>query len=153
MPANKYLEKYAYFGRLITESIAPGTQIIVVIPAYNERSILDSLVSLSKCKPISQKIEVIVVFNCSEKDVLAIKQVNKSARKEAQEWVDQNPTDHIKFHFITVNYLPDKFAGVGFARKIGMDEAVRRFQDIDCKNGIIVGFDADEVEAGLEKEH
>jgi hypothetical protein len=39
--------------------------------------------------------------------------------------------------------LQKKYAGVGFARKIGMDEAVNRFNKINNSKGILVAFDAD----------
>ena len=39
--------------------------------------------------------------------------------------------------------LPKKHAGVGLARKIGMDEACWRFQKIRNPRGIIAAFDAD----------
>ena len=39
--------------------------------------------------------------------------------------------------------MPQKHAGVGLARKIGMDEAVSRFAKIKQDKGIIVCFDAD----------
>ena len=39
--------------------------------------------------------------------------------------------------------MPKKHAGVGLARKIGMDEAVRMFESIDNHDGVILCFDAD----------
>jgi hypothetical protein len=42
-----------------------------------------------------------------------------------------------------VKELPQKHAGVGLARKIGMDEAVLRFDDIAGDDGVIVCLDAD----------
>ena len=47
------------------------------------------------------------------------------------------------FHIIKNLNLPKKHAGVGLARKIGMDEAVRRLETVNNPNGIIVCFDAD----------
>jgi len=49
---------------------------------------------------------------------------------------------HAFYDFIDANNLPDKHSGVGLARKIGMDEAVCRFENIK-KDGIIACFDAD----------
>src|SRR6202008_222876 len=48
----------------------------------------------------------------------------------------------LNFHFIQVENLPDKDSGVGLARKIGMDEAVRGFYEINF-DGMIVCLDAD----------
>jgi hypothetical protein len=44
-----------------------------------------------------------------------------------------------------VKSLPEKQAGVGLARKIVMDEAVRRFRKSGNPQGIIIGFDADSI--------
>jgi glycosyltransferase involved in cell wall biosynthesis len=41
--------------------------------------------------------------------------------------------------------LPSKNAGVGWARKIGMDMAVSHFNQTDNKSGIIISLDADTV--------
>src|SRR6266404_825004 len=47
------------------------------------------------------------------------------------------------FHLLDFPDLPLKQAGVGLARKIGMDEALHRFDEVGRLNGIIAGYDAD----------
>ena len=51
----------------------------------------------------------------------------------------------MSFHCIANLKVPGKLSGPGYARKIGMDEAVRRFHQIDNQNGIIVSLDADSL--------
>lgn len=49
-----------------------------------------------------------------------------------------------RVHLLHFPRLPAKHAGVGLARKIGMDEAARRFDDIGrSAEGIIICYDAD----------
>ena len=45
---------------------------------------------------------------------------------------------------VLIDDLDSKHAGVGWARKLGMDLAIQRFRSINF-NGIIVGLDADTV--------
>lgn len=49
----------------------------------------------------------------------------------------------LQFHPIFAGNLPRKQAGVGLARKIGMDEAAFRFAKLNRYRGIIACFDAD----------
>jgi len=42
-----------------------------------------------------------------------------------------------------IENVPKKTAGVGFARKIGMDEAIRKFNVLNNRKGIILSLDAD----------
>jgi hypothetical protein len=58
-------------------------------------------------------------------------------------WSAKNQKPGIDFYFLLEDNLPQKDAGVGLARKIGMDEAVRRFEQINKPEGVIVCFDAD----------
>jgi hypothetical protein len=39
--------------------------------------------------------------------------------------------------------ISERFAGAGMARKIGMDEAVRRFDELNRPDGVMIGLDAD----------
>ncbi len=57
-------------------------------------------------------------------------------------WASNHDTENLRF-YILLKRLPAKIAGAGLARKIAMDEALRRFNLINNHGGIIVGFDAD----------
>lgn len=59
-------------------------------------------------------------------------------------WLKEIDQNLISFKSILIDNLPAKHAGVGLARKIGMDEAVARFDKIG-HDGIIVCFDADSL--------
>lgn len=108
--------------------------ICIVIPSYKEPSLLPTLNSLNQ-NPHCEKVEVIIVFNSTSK--LKEDYTNYPPYIELQ-------GKQFKFRLHTVNIptLPPKVAGVGMARKIGMDEAYHRFESIE-KNGVIVGLDAD----------
>lgn len=139
-----YLSNYRFEERIFSEVPKPNTELIVVIPCHNEPDLVSSLISLSTCTiPEGISVEVISVINSAQNAEQAIKDQNQDSYKTAINWSLENKSDHIKFFFHLNNELPKKHAGVGLARKIGMDEAVDRFEQINNKEGIIVCFDAD----------
>jgi len=138
-----YLNKRALFPAQISAIPDSNLEIIVVIPAKDEVHLLKSLESLRAAKQPAASVEVIVVINDSEKDEEKLTKRNSKLFAKATKWAANNSTALKKFHILYHSGLPAKHAGVGLARKIGMDEAVYRFAQIERMNGIIVCFDAD----------
>lgn len=116
--------------------------IVVVIPCYNEIDLIKALSSLKNCDKPTCFVEVVTVINSAQSEIESVKQINTKMLKSASEWALKNNQDWINFYFIDAANLPDKDAGVGLARKIGMDEAVIRFEQLN-KDGNIACFDAD----------
>lgn len=137
---NTYFKRYAYPDQLFTEAPDPEVKIIVVIPCFNEPDITSVLNSLNNCISIN-KVEVILVIN---EAINAREEVTKNNLKtlaEAENWKQSmNPWFNLLINFLR---LPEKHAGVGLARKAGMDEAARRFEAINRKKGLIACYDAD----------
>ncbi len=117
--------------------------LIVVIPATDENTLIPSVDSLLNCEKTTADCEIIVIFNASIAADQEIKERNNHTAKELNKWIQSRPTNQRKVHILCINDLPAKQAGVGLARKIGMDEAVRRFHDVGNDKGVIVCFDAD----------
>jgi hypothetical protein len=143
--ANQYLEKHKEIKFQIKAGPPEDLRYIVVIPCYYEKSLIDSLESLYNCIRPAGSVEILIVINSSAKDGNAVKEQNLKTYKEAGEWIKVHPDKKLNFHII---YLPDlspNYAGAGYARKIGMDEAVRRFNIIRNPSGIIISFDADSI--------
>ncbi|OFX60078.1 MAG: hypothetical protein A2046_16505 [Bacteroidetes bacterium GWA2_30_7] len=141
--ADNYLVKSSLFNSIIQEKPNNNTNIIIVIPCYYEPDLIKSLNSLYNCTFTNKSVEIIVVINSSENESQTIINYNRNTFVEASEWAISNNSHNKKFHILNIENLKAKDAGVGLARKIGMDEALRRFNEINNKNGIIVGFDAD----------
>lgn len=139
---NKYFQKYHFQPIKIEEPVSPDLGIIVVIPCYNETTLIDTLNSLNQCDKPKKGVEVIVVINQSEVVEKEIAQQNSKTYNEALGWKKEVDTQ-FNLHFLFEKELPKKHAGVGLARKIGMDEAVMRFDKADNTEGIIVCLDAD----------
>src|SRR5690554_3447835 len=138
-----YLKKHAFRQKLINTLPNTNLGMVIVIPAYNEESILQPLKALSNCVTPIKSVEVIVVFNASEEDSEEILQKNINALSEAKSYYSLLQKPFYDLHFIVEHHLPKKHAGVGLARKIGMDEAARRLAHINKMEAPIICFDAD----------
>ncbi len=140
---NQYLQTKTIFTKQIDNKPSLNLGLIVVIPAYDEPFLLLSLMSLKKSDLPICDIEVIVIINDSEKTDADIKKRNFETYHQAHAWALKNSKPRLKFHILYFPDLNSKHAGVGFARKIGMDEACWRFGKLKNRNGIITCFDAD----------
>lgn len=140
---NLYLQRYAWPGPIITEKPKPNTKIIVVIPCYNEPDILKSLESIFNCETPDCAVEVITVVNHAESEKIDIKNFNSNTFDSIKKWMKSHSKKELSFYAIKGFDLPEKQAGVGLARKIGMDEAVRRFEYLHERKGVLVCYDAD----------
>lgn len=138
-----YLQQKTLFPPLIQTKPSLNLGIIVVIPAYDEAFLLLSLMTLQRCDMPRCDIEVIVVINDSENDSEELRDKHIALRAQVIEWAQKHRRNQIKFHVIYQDRLPQKHAGVGLARKIGMDEACWRFEKLRSSKGIIACFDAD----------
>lgn len=120
-----------------------GSSVFVVIPCYNEPDIVTTLDSLAACYPPVAPVSVLIVVNDGADSPEEAVEQNNSTLSSLAKW----QTDHTDLFFdvqrIVAHRLPQKWAGVGWARKIGMDEAIRQLAEHDYPDGIIVSFDAD----------
>lgn len=117
---------------------------VVVIPSHDEPDLVGSLASLAACEPPGGTVEVIVVVNASEAADAALRERNAASADAVRRWHRSLTAPTFTLHVLDCPDLPRKHAGVGLARKIGMDEAVRRFADAGrAEEGIIVCYDAD----------
>ncbi|MBL4658069.1 MAG: glycosyltransferase [Flavobacteriales bacterium] len=137
-----YFERFGYDSPPLASSVKPKTGMIVVIPVYNEPAITDVLNSLKECTKPEHAVEVILVINNSESAAQDVQLQNLNSITEVERWLHINESNHLHVELKVEMALPDRIAGVGLARKIGMDEALRRFASIDY-NGLIVCLDAD----------
>lgn len=141
-----YFERFGfsqYRPPLIAEPPHPQLGLIVVIPCYNEPDLLASLNSLWHCTRPVRAVEIIVVINSSESAPPEILAQNQRTLAEASAWAREDCDRYFRVHFLHTSSLPRKHAGVGLARKIGMDEALHRLDLLDQLEAPIVCFDAD----------
>ncbi|WP_296622032.1 glycosyltransferase [Marivirga sp.] len=139
--SNLYFERYAYPKRFIKEPITKSTIVSVVIPVYKEENLISTLKSLIACEKTAFPVEVLLVINHPENVGQEVKNQSIKTVHEINNFINETPSE-LTFHIIKAFDLPSKKAGVGLARKIGMDEAAYRFNSIN-QDGVILCFDAD----------
>jgi hypothetical protein len=141
--SHPYFTRHNDFSPKITEPIHPNLGICVVIPSYNEPNLWQSIQSIANCKMPQCAVEVIVVINFPEdadNDVRAnaktcIELVNKANK------ISNNPL--LRFFPLEAFDMPKKHAGVGLARKTGMDQASWRLLQSINQYKILACYDAD----------
>jgi len=143
--ACKYLENQINFHPKISDPPLRETSYIVVIPSFNESDIIRTLTSLSECDRPFDSIEVIVVVNSPEACAEDILLQNRKTCRDIEKWKMKSQTQGFYVHCILEEDLSVKHAGAGLARKIGMDEAVYRFSQLNKPQGVICSFDADTI--------
>lgn len=142
MKVNLYLNRYAYPVSYFNIDKLSECDIVVVIPCFDEPDLIKTLTSVAQTIiPDTCKIGVIVVINHGQNDDEKLKQRNISTQKHCEAWINITEIDGLYFQSALIE-LPHKHAGVGLARKVGMDDAVRAF-NLSNKDGAIVCLDAD----------
>lgn len=138
----KYIKKHkAYDGYYVPTSF--DYDMVVVIPCYNEPNVLTTLQSLMQCAVTHRPVGVVVVVNSSEKTPDNIIQNNRETFKQLIDFAAEYNQPKLTFHALLCEDLPRKHAGVGLARKIGMEWALRGFLQMGNKDGVIISLDAD----------
>jgi len=139
----KYLKQHALHKELVHDMQPDGDlELVIVIPACNEKDYLSQcLASLQQANPIHGSIEILVIVNDGmnpSQDITASNQESVRLIKDFNN--SKNPKKKILPVYVDISN--SKKPGVGLVRKIGMDEAIRRFLFLS-KDGIIVCLDAD----------
>lgn len=130
----RYFERFGFCERQVIAPVPQDLGIVVVIPCFNEPDLVGALESLRRCERPTCGVEVLVVVNSGTDAPQEVKAQNRLNVEQAR------PYSHV----LDFPELPPKHAGVGLARKIGMDEALWRFDQVDrLWDGIIVNYDAD----------
>jgi len=141
--ASSYIEKQVLFPAFIPDQPPAGLGIIVVIPACNEPELWRTNDSLARCEPPGCAVEVIVVINEPETSARDLRRQNDLNFMLLDDWKETHPECSFYLYPLRPEPFPKKHAGVGLARKTGMDEAVRRFSFVEKPEGVIVSLDAD----------
>jgi hypothetical protein len=146
--ATHYFMRYMALPPFFREDADEETEMIVVIPCMDDDFVFRTLDSLEAARAAEGgKVEVIVHVNSGEQTPTEVVMRNRAIfdglAKRAGEGFYKN---FRLLPMITENTVKKK-AGVGFARKTAMDEAVRRFAAVNNPAGLIVSLDADTLVA------
>lgn len=134
-------QKPEYLSVTIPEEMA--ADMVMVIPCYDEPGLFETLENLRECERPDAAVLVLIVVNSG---VLAGEDVvrqNRATYEEVRLFAGRYNTPGFGFFPLLFEGLPRKHAGVGLARKIGMDLAVEHFHRKGKGHGMIVSLDAD----------
>jgi len=149
MPDSR-LERYLarFHGKQSILDVPPAETLtgVIVIPCYLEPDWASTLRSLTQCAPTKGSFEVLVVVNASSSAGEEILNEQGQALDDIKAFTREHSSDKLRMHVIEALDLPPKHAGVGLARKIGMDEALHRLDQAGhLEDGFVVGLDADSI--------
>lgn len=144
----KHLERY--IEKQKSEYLDPfvplgvKADMVVVIPCYDEPDLLGVLDSLRSIERPDASVLILVVMNAG---VLAPADVvlrNRMTYAEVVSYGERFNVPGFDFFPVLFEGLPRKHAGVGLARKIGMDMAIKLFSENGADRArVIVSLDAD----------
>ncbi len=140
---HSYFIRHTDFYPRIIDIPIQDLGIVVVIPSYNEPNLRQALNAILSCLPTKCSVEVIVVVNYPEGSDDEVAKNAKECVELIGKYNEQFNNHKLRFFAIEAFNLPKKHAGVGLARKIGMDQAAWRLLKSENKNKIIACFDAD----------
>ncbi|MBK8503930.1 MAG: glycosyltransferase family 2 protein [Saprospiraceae bacterium] len=140
---NRYLTKHGKKCAFIDKAPVSDLGIVVVIPCYDEPGFITCLESLlSATVPECMSVEIFILINYPQSASKEVEQGSQLLQNKLVEYAEARTRDRGISIFSHLEVFTDREAGVGLARKIAMDEAVRRFEYLR-KDGIIVNLDAD----------
>ncbi len=134
----KYSARFKSFPSVLMPDV-PMAEMAVCIPVYAEPDLLLSLESLWQCTRPDTVIDVLVCFNVNDRMTLEERTLHDNIWKEMHLWVASHQHDKLRFKTIYYESLPDPKGGVGWARKMVMDEAARRLP----QEGVMICLDGD----------
>ena len=154
----EYLEKKSFGQWNLEWEEESGIEAVIVIPAICEFENIKKLIATLTLNPKSylQKSLIIFVVNNSVSSSPEVKADNKLSILYIRKLIENNPpdllTEQILASGIRVGLIDaasdgkefdDTIAGVGLARKIGMDTALQIFDYSNFNRKIIISLDAD----------
>ncbi len=140
---NTYLQQRTLYPPLIRSKPSPALGLVVTIPAYDEEELLLCLRSLQACSLPDCDVEVIALINHAESAPEELCAKSRKQYEDLSRWALDASKGSLHFRILYRPDLPERYAGVGLARKILMDEACFRFARAGCEDGVIACLDAD----------
>ena len=136
---SKLLPKYTFL-----KEPAKNLEIVVVVPIYKEKDyIFKTIDSLLCCDETKKGVEVVLLFNASEKDNKNVIKEQKRVAETIRKKYCKRTNSWLSFVVEERYNIEKKHFGAGMARKLGMDIALARLFSVGKNEGLIVSLDAD----------
>lgn len=142
----RYLERRQLYPFQVPTEPSDDLRLLVVIPCFDEPDINVTINSLASCDYPGCEVEALVVINGPEGMSAAARENNLGAVQQIAAWgagPGRGLPEWLRVFAIRHENLPVERAGVGLARKLGMDEAVARVSRTPQADGLIISLDAD----------
>jgi len=137
-----YLNRSAFSFSLTKMPVIESIGQVIVIPCFEEPEIQKTLQSLMRCANPKKGVLVIVVLNQPASSGQDLTEGNSKSKLQIQR-VKKTSPNWLQISLVEARELPDKKAGVGLARKIGMDLAIGILQELASPSAPLVCLDAD----------
>ena len=141
--ANEYLAKHQLYDSTVDADVSPELNLVIVIPCHDEPALIETLESLWRCDRPDVGVEILILINASDRDPAVVLEANTDTERAARKWALDHGDSAFRCHVLIFNRLPHKHAGVGLARKLGMDTGVTRLTRTVTGRGVLVSLDAD----------
>jgi len=141
--AEAYLEKVSLDPRIVRQLPGTNLSMVIAIPASNEPGILHTLTALRNCFPTRGDTEIIIALNSSESAPAEVISQNLQTEEDIRQLIQTNQNQKFRILLTNRTGISVKKAGAGFARKIAMDHALSRFDQLNKPEGVIISLDAD----------
>lgn len=145
--ATHYFTRYKVLPPFFEAAPDQALGLVVIIPCIDDAFIFNTLDSLEAAFPVEEKIEVIVNVNSGEMASPEVVGRNRLIFDELKQKAETAYYSHFRLLPLLLEGTVKKKAGVGFARRVAMDEAVRRLAAVNRPDGLIVSLDADALVA------
>jgi hypothetical protein len=134
-----------HYGKYINARFPNNVKadIIVVIPCYNELELIHTLQSIKTSKKPNANILIAVIINSAINANSNVLLQNRLTFTEVERFAVLNNDSNLIYFPLLCENLPRKHAGVGLARKIGMDLSIDHFHSNNNNSGLIISLDAD----------
>jgi len=141
---NAYLRKHQLAPLQIRAAPDPQLGAVVVIPSRDEPQVTRTLASLSACRPPGVGVEVLLVVNGAADADLGERARNARSAALARDFAaSARCPPGLRIQVLEYPDLAPREAGVGLARRLGMDEALARLGRVGRADAPIIGLDAD----------
>jgi hypothetical protein len=134
----KYATRFKTFPARLEEALE-NPEMVVCIPVLAEAELLSTLESLKACEKPDIQVEVLLLFNKNDKLSMEQVEIHDQSWRDCIQWINQQNATGLQFKPVYVDIMPDPSGGVGWARKLVLDEAARRLK----QDGIMLCLDAD----------
>lgn len=120
-----------------------NADMVVVIPCFDEPALFETLHHLHGIARPKANVVILVVINSGEHSNERAVLQNRLTYEQLLLFAGKMSEPGFHFFSLLFEQLPRKHAGVGLARKIGMDLGVAHFLHNDKRGGILISLDAD----------